>query len=201
METDEHEGHFLVYTFKIKNTKKVEVAYRIECGFQPCNVAKAMKITPQKRSGGGIKPITGGGGKPTISGGGPTPTPKPTPTPTPTPTPKPKKDPKQGPPIIPNDNPGPGENTNNPADPNHSKKEQPNSSTTQTQREYQDTIKQMEEANKDAGGGDTPSTPPPTAGATVDSGASEASKPAETTEKVEEVKNDSSGSSWDGPPE
>lgn len=205
METDEHEGNFLVYTFVIKETKKIEVAYRLECGFQPTNVAEIMKITPKKRSGGGGGSITGGGAKPTLTGGGPkpgpNPTPTPKPTPTPTPTPKPKKDPTQGPTIIPNDNPGPGENTNNPADPNHSTKEPPNSSITQTQQEYQDTIKQMEEANKDAGGGDTPSTPPPTADTTVDSGASEANNPTETTEKVEEVKNDSSGESWDGPPE
>ena len=51
METDEHEGTFLVYTFVIKETKKIEVAYRIECGFQPTNVAEVMKITPKKRSG------------------------------------------------------------------------------------------------------------------------------------------------------
>ena len=217
METDDHTGHFLVYTFKIKNTKKVEVAYRIECGFQPCNVAETMKIKPQKRSGGGggggIQPITGGGGKPTINGGGPKPTstptpeptptstPKPTPTPTPTPTSTPKKDSTQGSTIIPNDNSGSGENTNNPANPNHSTKEPPNSSITQTPQETQQAIQQIEEANKDAGGGDTPSTPPPTADTTVDSGAAEASEPTETTEKVEEVKDDSPGDSWDGPPE
>ncbi|MDO5480311.1 MAG: hypothetical protein Q4F58_01375, partial [Candidatus Saccharibacteria bacterium] len=45
METDEHTGWYLVYVYKIKD-KKVEVMYRIDCGYQPTNVAKVMKITP-----------------------------------------------------------------------------------------------------------------------------------------------------------
>lgn len=189
METDEHEGNFLVYTFMIKDTKKVEVAYRLECGFQPCNVAEIMKITPKKRSGGGggSTPIAGGGKLNTIAGGGPKPGPKPTPTPKPKPTPKPtptptpppptptptppppdptptptpehKKDPTEGTPVLPNDDPGPGPNTNNPSDPNHSTKEPENASTTMTQPQYEQTIQEIKDANNESKSGGEPSTP------------------------------------------
>ena len=47
VETPDHEGHFLIYTLKVKETGIFEVAFRIDCGYQPCNVAKVMKITPQ----------------------------------------------------------------------------------------------------------------------------------------------------------
>lgn len=224
-ETDEHEGDFLVYTFMIKDTRKVEVAYRIDCGFQPCNVAEVMKIKPKTRSGGGggPVPITGGGITPVKTGGGPKPgptprpTPKPKPTPTPgptppgpTPTPKPKKDPTQGTPVLPNDNSGPGTNNNNPSDPNHSKAEPENASTTMTPQQSDQAVQQMEEANTgNTAGGDPniPSTPPPTADTTVHSNADTGTgnggidQQTETTEKEPEVRNDSSGETWDGPPE
>ena len=48
METDKHDGWFIVFTYIIKETKTIEVGYRVDCGFQPCNVAKVMKITPKK---------------------------------------------------------------------------------------------------------------------------------------------------------
>ncbi|MBR5046419.1 hypothetical protein IKX73_02180, partial [Candidatus Saccharibacteria bacterium] len=46
-ETTDTKGLFLRYTFNIKG-QETEVAYRIDCGFQPTNVATLMKITPQK---------------------------------------------------------------------------------------------------------------------------------------------------------
>ena len=46
METRDHEGWFLVYTFVIKG-QKFEVAYRIDCGYQPTNVEEVMDIKPQ----------------------------------------------------------------------------------------------------------------------------------------------------------
>lgn len=196
METDDHEGTFLVYTFLIKGTTKKEVMYRIECGFQPTNVAEVMKITPRKRGGGGNDAINGGGKKP-YNGGGPKPGPKPTPTPTPPPKPKPKKDPTQGTPVLPNDDPGPGENTNNPSDPNHSTKDQDSNSTNMTQKQYNQTIEEIKDAN--SGGGDTPSTPPPSSNTHQDSNAGEADKPTETSESS--VSGEPAGGSWDGPPD
>ncbi|MBR3269675.1 hypothetical protein IKG07_00220 [Candidatus Saccharibacteria bacterium] len=200
METDKHEGKFLVYTFIIKGTTKKEVAYRIECGFQPTNVAEIMKIKPTPRSTGGPKPVTTAKPKPTITGGGPnpgpTPGPNPTPTPTPKPDPKPKKDPTEGTPVLPNDDPGHGENTNNPDNPNHSTKEPENASTTQTQQEYKETIQEMKDANESAGGGDTP-TVQPDPDTHVDSNAGEADKPTEVQESS--VSDEPPGEAWDGP--
>ncbi len=45
-ETHNHSGHELVFSRKIKG-EKFEVAFRIECGYQPTNVAKKMHITPE----------------------------------------------------------------------------------------------------------------------------------------------------------
>lgn len=207
LETDDHEGQFLVYTFVIKGTKKVEVAYRINCGFQPCNVAEIMKVTPQKKRSGGGGSKSGGGS--IISGGGrkpgitPTPTPTPTvtppPRPTPSPTPKPKKDPKEGTKVLPNDDQGPGENTNNPADPNHSKKDLPSNSTEQNPEEYKQTIEEMKEANENNNNSDTPSTPPPTPDTSQDSNSSNLD--GGTPESSSSVSNESGDNSWGGPPE
>ncbi len=44
--TTDHTGHELVYTFSIKGNV-FEVAYRIECGFQPTNVEEVMHIPAQ----------------------------------------------------------------------------------------------------------------------------------------------------------
>lgn len=120
MKTLNHEGTFLVYTFKIKGVtttngangaaKTIAVAYRIDCGFQPVNVEKVMNIkpsptpvnpnptptpkpTPKPTSGPKPTPTPTPGPKPTPTptpGPTPTPTPAPTPTPTPVPTPTPK---------------------------------------------------------------------------------------------------------------
>ncbi len=43
--THDHSGHELVFSRKIKG-ETFKVAFRIECGFQPTNVAKKMNITP-----------------------------------------------------------------------------------------------------------------------------------------------------------
>ena len=101
--TNDHNGLFLVYTFEIKG-EKVEVAYRIDCGYQPTNVEKIMKITPQP------KPTPKPTPKPDPE---PTPTPKPDPEPTPTPkpdpepTPTPKPDPEPTPTPKPDPEPTP----------------------------------------------------------------------------------------------
>ena len=148
MATENHKGHFLRYTFKIKE-KEVTVEYRLECGFQPCNVEKVMGITPKNKKKTTPKPSGGGGG-----GGS---------TPTPTPTPKPVKDPSKSQ-VLPNDDPGPGENTNNPSDPNHSTKDQPTNSNHMTKNEYDqkmEDLKEINESQRVGGDPNTPSTPTP----------------------------------------
>lgn len=124
METDDHAGLYLVYTFVIKETTKKEVKYRINCGYQPTNVAEIMNVTPVKKSevkkGGGTVSGGGtsgggtisGGGKVTggsITGGGPSPSngPKPKPNPKPTPKPNPKPTPKPDPKPTPKPDPKP----------------------------------------------------------------------------------------------
>lgn len=89
-ETDNQKGHLLVYTFNIKGTK-VEVAYRAECGYQPCNVEKSMGIAPTTKPS---KPSPRKPKKPTPKKPEPKkPTPKkPEPKPTPTPEKKYVKD-------------------------------------------------------------------------------------------------------------
>lgn len=206
METTNHDGYFLVYTYVIKETKTLEVAYRIDCGYQPCNVAEIMKVKPKKNPNK----------KPT-----PTPTPTPTPViptpvpvivnnsvvwvyptndsskkhstttnktdhhdpkpdknpdpilPGPDPTPNPPKDPTQGTVVVPNDDPGPGENTNNPDNPDVSKDDKPTNSDHMSPDEYEKAIKDIESANQPGGGSEggtpsTPSTPPPTSDTKVD---------------------------------
>ena len=281
METTDHDGYELVYTYKIKGTTIVEVAYRIDCGYQPTNVAKVMDITPAKKSGGGgVKPtpiptkapvpvVSGGGGTvtTTISGGGgnntptptkspkkpdppkpeptpepkptpePTPEPKPTPTPpeptptppeptptppepTPTPpepTPEPKptsppKNPNEGSQVLPSDNPGPGENTNNPANSGTSTEEQPSNSNNQTPEQYQETVQEMIEANEgnhEGGSDNTPSTPAPEPETHVDNSGDSGGggdsapidTPSESAPEEPEVADDQNGETWDGPPE
>ena len=187
METDNHEGWFIVYEFTIKETKKIEVAYRIDCGYQPTNVSKIMKITAQKnpnnqtggsdpKPSGGTTPSGGsgggsGGGGGGGGGGGNTPTPPgptppgPTPPTPPTPT-DPKKDPTQGTQVLPNDDSGPGKATMDPSDPNKSTAEQASGSNNMSQEEYQKAIEDLQSANdttKQGGDDNTPSYTPPQA--------------------------------------
>ena len=158
-DTLDHEGWFLVYTFEIKGAstttgsdgkpKDIAVAYRIDCRFQPTNVEKVMKITPQEN------PITPS--NPTS-----TPTSKPTPSePTPSePTPSYNKDKTQGTQgevVQPNDNPGPGPSTNNGAGAQYSTEDKPTNSNHMTDTQYQQTIQNLENNPGQAGG--TPNTP------------------------------------------
>lgn len=55
MESAEQSGYFLRYIFDIKG-KEIFVDYRIDCGFQPINVAKLMKITPQSNPNKPVPP-------------------------------------------------------------------------------------------------------------------------------------------------
>ncbi len=91
-ETKDTEGLFLRYTFVIKE-QEWELAYRIDCGYQPTNVAKLMKVTPQPA------PTPTPTAKPTEPPPTATPTAKPTdppPTATPEATPEPTGKPSGG---------------------------------------------------------------------------------------------------------
>lgn len=226
METDDHEGTFLVFTFTIKGTTKKEVAYRLECGFQPTNVEKVMNIKPQSSAGGsgggGKSTISGGGGnKSTISGGGGNPKKKSDPDPKPTPTPEPKynKDKTKGTMVLPNDDPGPGPNTNNPSDPNTSIKDQPSNSNHMTQDEYNKAIEELKKANEPGGdsqpggGSNEPTYTPP---ASSDSGGGSSEPPKQDnngdsgtgnggidkpTDRSDSSVDDETGEAWDGPPD
>ncbi|MCR5700307.1 MAG: hypothetical protein K6G49_02660 [Candidatus Saccharibacteria bacterium] len=158
--TDDHSGHELVYTFEIKGNT-FEVAYRIECGYQPTDVAEIMGITAQDKS--------------TVTSSGPdNPSPSPNP-PGPTPDPGPKKDPSKLTPINtePNDNRGPGENTIG-DDPNHSTKDRADNSTSfpsyDAYREYMDYLAEVNQTQRVGGDSNQPSTETPT-GTTVDNNA------------------------------
>ncbi len=132
METTDHDGYFLRYTFNIKG-EEIKVAYRVNCGYQPTNVSKVMNIKAQKNpnkpeepkpkkqetpSGGG-KSITPNNTAPVVA---PAPmltpdvNPAPNPTPGPTPGPDPDitnpKDPTKGPDAGDNNSSGPGSDTN-----------------------------------------------------------------------------------------
>ncbi len=195
MKTTQKDGHFLVFIFTLKGTK-VEVPFRIECGYQPTNVEKAMDITPVP------KPVP-----PTASGNNP-----PEPTPTPTPTPTPKKDKTkgvQGELVGPNDDPGPGPDSNNGEGAEKSKFEEGPSSTDMTAKEYEEKMKEMKEVNseqKQGGDSNTPSTPvkPKTnvdSNADKGTGNGDIDKPTEKKEAPSEVKNnkDNPSGEWGGP--
>ena len=189
METTNHDGYFLRYTFDIKG-EKVTVAYRIDCGYQPTNVSKVMNIpaqsnpntpkpaenNPGKSSGGdpghsgGGDPGHSSGGDPGHSGGG---DPGGSDDPGDPVQPNPK-DPAKGTDVGGNDNKGPGPNTNNGVGAQYSSEELPTNSAFETYKEYKEEIKELKEINKNQKvGGDpnTPSTPPQSKETTVDSNA------------------------------
>lgn len=214
LETDNHEGKFLVYTFTIKGSTKKEIMYRLDCGFQPTNVAGTMKkvTVKQKVVGGGgkinfIPVISGGGGK--SGGGGSDPTPKPDPKPPkPTPpTPKPIKDPTKGTPVLPNDDKGPGPNTNTGPGGQYSSRDLPGNSNDLTPEEYRKIIEQMENANsgsREGGDPNTPSTPTPadtTPDNNGDTGNGNGGIDEPTPVSPGPVDDDPPGEAWDGPPD
>ena len=71
----------------------------------------------------------------------------------------------------PNDDKGPGENTNNPKDPNHSTKDRSDNSTSGSYKDYTDNQKNLQETNKSQKTGsdsNAPSTPAPKPNTNVD---------------------------------
>ncbi len=204
METSNHEGWFIVYEFTIKETKNIKVAYRIDCGYQPTNVSKIMKIkakpNPNNETGGSDpkptptptstvtppsnptpdnptpdnptpdnpepdNPDPPGPNPPDPPGPNPPDPPGPNPPDPPGPEPEdPPKDKSQGTQVQPNDDPGPGEDTNSGVGSQTSTKEEPTNSNNMTQEEYKEAIEEIKEANeisRQAGDPNTPSYTPP----------------------------------------
>ncbi len=127
MKTDNHKGHYLVYTFEIKG-QEFKVAYRIECGYQPTNVSVRMKI-------------------PTV--------PKPKNPKNPDKPKDPAKDKTkgtQGDLVKPNDDKGPGPDTNNGVGANESKAEEhPNSTDCNNYEEYKKQVEELNNINNNQG--------------------------------------------------
>ena len=295
MESADHAGWFLVYHFTIKETAEKEIMFRLDCGYQPTNVAKVMKVKAQKNPTKKTKkvqnktvvapvvttqPIQTPQGQVTVTNTftstvvpdrpksdhhhksdpdptpdkpnpdpepvkpdpdpvkpdpdpvkpdpEPTPTPpgpdpipvpddpKPEPTPTdpdpipvpPDPTETPIKDPTKGTEVLPNDDTGPGEDTNNPADPEHSTKDLPTNSNHLTPDEYDKAMEDNRSANEDSRqGGDSnePSTPAPTPDTNVDNngdtGTGYGGIDVPTPTADSSVSDDPAGEAWDGPPD
>ena len=154
--TDQESGLFLVYTLTVKGNT-FEVMYRTECGYQPTNVEEVMNITPQNKS---TDPT------PSPSPVNPTPSPSPvnpTPAPSPTPTPSNPKDPTkgtQGDPVKPNDDKGPGEDTNNGVGATESKKDRDDTSTSyDSYEDYREDMNELEDINDTQKTGDDKNTP------------------------------------------
>ena len=172
--TTDHSGQELVYTFSIKGNV-YEVAYRINCGFQPTNVEKVMGIPAQDNP---LSPVPEPTTEPETE---PTPTPEPTteePTTEP-PTTEPETElPTKNPAELPstdterNDNSGAGENTINPSDSEHSAKDTTDGSNSyNSYEEYKETINNLQKINdgqKVGGDSNTPSVTPTVPAVNVD---------------------------------
>lgn len=195
METPDHTGTFLTYVFTIKGTGKVEVSYRTECGYQPTNVEEIMNITPQKTPSKPSNPSKPD--KPTKPGGKGDKPDNPS-------EPKYDKDPSKAPKknTEPNDDKGPGPNTNNPSNPNKSTKDTKDSTSSGANT---DNLKDTNKNQKTGSDSNKPSTPTPSKDTNVDNngdkgtGNGGANKPTSTQEKPKEIANDSAGEAWGGP--
>ena len=151
-------------------------------------------VTVTDNPSGGDNP--GGGGDNPSPGPGPDPGPNP-PGPTPGPD-EPKKDPSKLTPINtePNDNTGPGENTIDPSDPNHSTKDRSDNSTSYSSaaavKEWTDHLADVNETQRVGGDSNQPSTETPS-GTTVDNNAEKGTgnggidKPTSTSQPAEEA--------------
>lgn len=154
MATENHKGHFLRYTFKIKE-KEVAVEYRLECGFQPCNVEKVMGIRPVYK-----KPVAK---TPPSNGGNSNPNPNPNPNP-PRPNPNPPENNKnpQRSTVLTNDEDR-GENTNSGNQYSTKDQNETNSgyNTKQQTDQRVETLKEINEEQRVGGDESTITTPTP----------------------------------------
>ena len=168
--TPDHTGKFLTYYFTIKGTGKVKVMYRVECGYQPTNVEEVMGITPQAKPSNPSTPNSSPTSPKKARGGGEPSKPNKPSNPG---TPKYNKDPNKAPKknTEPNDDSGPGPNTNNPSNPNKSTKDTTDSSSSMTYPEYRnnvDNLKDTNENQKTGSDSNQPSTPAPKPNTNVD---------------------------------
>lgn len=193
MTTTDHTGYFLTYHFLIKD-QEFQVAYRIDCGFQPTNVQRVMGIVPDNTPRD-TRPTTVGTSNPSSdskpsndskpSGDSQPSQPETQPsqpetqpeTQPQTEPSKPKKDPSEGTKINvePNDDSGPGPDTNNGVGATTSTAEQPtNSNNMTTVQEYNQEVTEIKEVNQTqkTGNDDSiPSAPAPAPQTTVDNNA------------------------------
>ncbi|MBR3176313.1 hypothetical protein IKF26_02855 [Candidatus Saccharibacteria bacterium] len=232
METTQPYGHVLNYWFSIKGNSVI-VPFRTECGFQPTNVAEVMREIPRSNpnkksstsssssskgssssssssssSGSSSSSSGSGSSSGTVSGSGSN-----------TRTTKDKTQGVQGDLVKPNDNPGPGPDTNNGFGAWYSTEDQvENSNHMSSYSEYEDTVDKLEEINQNqrrGGDSNTPTTKPAdttndkttvdnnadrgTGNGGIDS-ATPVSKPATEAETNKAI-NDSPGEAWGGPPD
>lgn len=239
METTQPYGHVLNYWFSIKGNSVI-VPFRTECGFQPTNVAEVMREIPRSNpnkksssssssssskgsssssssssSSGSSSSSSGSGSSSGVSGSGSN-----------TRTTKDKTQGVQGDLVQPNDDPGPGPDTNNGYGAWYSTEDQPDNSNHMTYPEYGDDVRELEEINNKINGGqgqkavgdsNTPSTAKPTTDTVVDNNAdkgnghsSSIDKPTSVSSTVHPVDNtpitsansaDNSDGAWGGPPD
>ena len=220
MDTTNHDGWFIVYKPTIKETTTKEIMYRIDCGYQPTNVAKTMNIRsrPNPNNGGGSTTkktqaqqtqtqqtqqqttttnTNNGGGSSTTGGSDPGDKNKPKQDPY-------NKDKTQGSQVLPNDVTGPGEDTNTGKGSQYSSKDKIGNSNDLTYQEYTDVIKDLEDANKsrEAGDPNTPTSQAPadtTVHSNAENGTGYGGIDAPTNVSDSSVSNDSPGVHWDEP--
>ncbi len=137
--TNDHSGHELVYTFKIKDNT-FEVAFRLECGFQPTDVAEIMGIEAQDYT----TFVT------SATPGGDTSTPD---NPTPSYNKDPNKAPKEN--AEPNDDSGSGSNTSSGGN-SSTEEKSTNSNNYSSYDEYRKDMDAMNDAGTGYGGIDKP---------------------------------------------
>lgn len=224
METSEHEGLFLVYSFAVKDNT-AEVKYRIECGYQPTNVATVMHWKPAENPTKSSELKASPTKKPKSEK-----TKKPKEDKKPKSTKKPKEDKKpkdskkkdpskgtQGDPVGKNDNPGPGESTNSGKGSKKSSKQAEKSSTDlKSHEEYKEKVeekKHVNETQKKGGDSNAPSSNPNPAPAAVDNNGSKGNgggsadaptpvqAPAHEASTGASIADQPAGEAWEGPPD
>ena len=223
MSTDQT-GVFLVFGISIKGNL-IEVAYRINCGFQPTNVQEVMHIVPDDtpRTINPPQPTPTPTKDPEPSGGNGDPKPQPDPPqpnpPQPDPPATPQKDPGKSPTVNtqPYDDPGPGSSTNNGAGATTSTADQPSNSNHGSNQDYNEAINDLKEVNQNQQTGSsssTPSTPAPAPEVHIDNNAdtgggsnsapineSTPVTPPATVADTGASISDNPGEAWGGPPD
>ncbi len=199
LKTDDHSGHELVYTWKVKDDE-FSVAFRLECGFQPTDVAELMNITPTTIEDLTSTTTTSGGGTPS----GDTPTSEDDLSRNKNPNLAPKKN------TEPNDDSGPGPNTNSGGN-SSTEEKSTNSNKYSSYEEYRKDTDNLNDTNANQKvGGDSNTSSTPSGSASVDSNADAGTghggvdKATEVTKPAKEAATGTSidstpGEAWGGP--